>query len=333
MACVISTNVWVFFSGCLILLLTSSASKRRMSFPWRNAGPGFPVMDTLSLPPVAPTTHAALLSCSGQCSLCLLLLVVQMAVLSPVIFFTRTIAFVLSLYAPNTNPQRDDFFEYVSSMADLNLPTVLCGDFNAVFNRTMDWASSDPNDSSRDSSVLLRALFCDCCVTDAWRYCHPSSTAFMWRKPDGSLSSRIDFIGVPLPWAPFVSSCTVVPCAFSDHSLVSLDVPIPDTIQRGPGRWILNKSLLSALSALKSLSSGRLGILRRAALHLCKNGGMWANRRSRALPLPIAPVRRTLLYRLEPCFLTWLYISRVSLIVVMCLVRMPVSPPWPVSQS
>lgn len=143
------------------------------------------------------------------------------------------------------NPQRDDFFEYVSSMVDLNLPTVLCGDFNAVFNRSTDRAGSDPLDTSRDSSVSLRAIFRDCCVTDAWRYCHPSSTAFTLRKSDGSLSSRTDFIGIPLPWAPFISSCTIVPCAFSDHSLVSVDVSIPDSIQRGPGRWILNKSLLS----------------------------------------------------------------------------------------
>ncbi len=152
---------------------------------------------------------------------------------------------VVSLYAPNVNPQRDDFFDYVNSMVDLSLPTVLCGDFNAVFNRSVDRAGSVPFDTSRDSSVSLRALFRDCCVTDAWRHCHPSSTAFTWRKSDGSLSSRIDFVGIPLPWAPFISSCTVVPCAFSDHSLVSVDVSIPDSIQRGPGRWILNKSLLS----------------------------------------------------------------------------------------
>lgn len=61
----------------------------------------------------------------------------------------------------------------------------------------------------------------------------------------GSCSSRIDFIGVPLSWAPFVSLCQIAPCPFSDHSVVSVDVSITDTVQRGPGRWILNVSLLS----------------------------------------------------------------------------------------
>lgn len=144
------------------------------------------------------------------------------------------------------NPQRDDFFDNVSSMVDLNLPTVLCGDFKyAVFNRSTDWAGSDPFDTSRDSSVSLRALFRDCCVIDAWRYCHPSFTAFTWRKSDGYLSSMIDFIGIPLPWAPFISSCTVVPCAFSDHSLVSVDVSILTPSREVRADGFLNKSLLS----------------------------------------------------------------------------------------
>ena len=128
---------------------------------------------------------------------------------------------VVSLYAPNANPQRDEFFAYVSSMVDPSLPTVLCGDFNAVFDWNVDRVGSTPFYPSLDSSVTLRALFQDCCVSDAWRLCHPSSTSFSWRKPDGSSSSRIDFIGVPL------------------------DVSIPDYIQRGPGRWLLNVSLLS----------------------------------------------------------------------------------------
>lgn len=58
-----------------------------------------------------------------------------------------------------------------------------------------------------------------------------------------------------MPWVPFISSCSIVPCAFSDHSLVSVDVSIPDSIRRGPGRWILNKSLLSDKVFAESICS------------------------------------------------------------------------------
>ena len=52
---------------------------------------------------------------------------------------------------------------------------------------------------------------------------------------------RIDLIGCPAVWAPFVSFCNFVPCPFSDHSVVHLcPVPIP----RGPGRWKCNISIL-----------------------------------------------------------------------------------------
>ena len=61
---------------------------------------------------------------------------------------------VVSLYAPNANPQRDEFFAHVSSMVDPSLPTVLCGDFNAVFDRRVDHAGSAPFYPSRDSSVI-----------------------------------------------------------------------------------------------------------------------------------------------------------------------------------
>ena len=45
---------------------------------------------------------------------------------------------VVSLYAPNRNPQRDDFFAYCASMIDPSVPTLFCGDFNAVFDRALD---------------------------------------------------------------------------------------------------------------------------------------------------------------------------------------------------
>ena len=33
---------------------------------------------------------------------------------------------------PNRNPDRDEFFAYCESVIDPSVPTLLCGDFNAV---------------------------------------------------------------------------------------------------------------------------------------------------------------------------------------------------------
>lgn len=101
------------------------------------------------------------------------------------------------------------------------IPTVLAGDFNKVFDRSLDHASSDPFDSSRESSSL-RHLFDSCCAIDIWRYLNPSSSGFTWTRWKGNVASRIDLLGVPYVWVPSVSSCNIVPCPFSDHCAVQL---------------------------------------------------------------------------------------------------------------
>ena len=45
---------------------------------------------------------------------------------------------VVCLYAPNRNPDRNEFFIFCADQIDLSVPTLLCGDFNAVFNQALD---------------------------------------------------------------------------------------------------------------------------------------------------------------------------------------------------
>ena len=151
---------------------------------------------------------------------------------------------VVSLYAPNRNPARDQFFDFVSSSVDPSVPTLLCGDFNVVFDRALDRVGSSSSDSSRESTAALVRLFDSCCVIDTWRYLHPSSHCFTWSRSDGSMSSRIDFVGCPFVWVASVSSCDIVPCPFSDHCAVLFSVSVPDVVPPGPGLWKLNVSVL-----------------------------------------------------------------------------------------
>ena len=79
---------------------------------------------------------------------------------------------------------------------------------------------------------------------DVWRHLHPDVRAYTWLKPDGSLSSCIDLIAFPSTWLHLISSCSIVPCPFSDHDVVFLGFSIPESFPRGPGRWKLNVSIL-----------------------------------------------------------------------------------------
>lgn len=161
------------------------------------------------------------------------------------VFSLHDVEFALAcIYAPNQNPARGDSFNYVSDMIDPQVPTVLCGDFNAIFNCSLDRRGSDVLDVSRESFRALASLFSDCCVVDVWRQLHPGVFASTWMRPDGSVSSRIDLIGCPFSWLHCVSSCEILPCLYSDHSAVSFGCSIPLPLPRGPGRWKLKFSIL-----------------------------------------------------------------------------------------
>ena len=151
---------------------------------------------------------------------------------------------VFCLYAPNRNPARDLFFNQITDAVDPSNPTVLCGDFNSVFDRSLDRRGSSANDNARESTLALTRLFDSCCVVDVWRYLHPHSISFSWTRWNGDLASRIDLIGCPFSWVPSVSSCDIIPCPFSDHCGVLFCISVPSVIPPGPGLWKLNISIL-----------------------------------------------------------------------------------------
>ena len=151
---------------------------------------------------------------------------------------------VLCAYAPNRNPARDLFFDQLVALVDPAIPTVLCGDFNTVFDCSLDRAGSVVDDVSRESTLDLTRLFDACCVVDIWRCLHLTTLAFTWRRWDGSLSSRIDLFGCPYAWIASTEACDILPFPSSDHCALLFRVVIPQTVLRGPGRWKLNISFL-----------------------------------------------------------------------------------------
>ena len=152
---------------------------------------------------------------------------------------------VISLYAANRNPVRNQFLEQLADEVDPSIPTLLCGDFNTVFDRNLDCSGYDSSDTWRESSAELATLFESCCCIDAWRYLHPTSASFSWTRPDGSISSRIDLIGCPYIWVTSMSSCDFISCPYSDHCAVLFSVFVPGIVPPVPGLWKLNASFLN----------------------------------------------------------------------------------------
>ena len=114
----------------------------------------------------------------------------------------------------------------LGDQVDALFPTIVCGDFNTVWDRAVDRRGSASSDSGRESSMVLCSLFRDLAVFDAWRRLHPDGRSFSWTRPDGLMASRIDLFGFPLAWDHFVHLCDIVPCPFSDHDAVCLTQPL-----------------------------------------------------------------------------------------------------------
>lgn len=161
---------------------------------------------------------------------------------------------VLCLYAPNRNPVWDLFFNGISEVIDPSIPTVLCGDFNTVFDRTLDCFGSCADDTSRESTPALTRLSDSCCVVDIWRYLHPTSSSFTWNRWDGRLASRFDLVRCPYPWILSVSACDIIPFPLSDHCALLFTFSIPDVIPPGPGLWKLNVSILQDVDYTKLIT-------------------------------------------------------------------------------
>ena len=81
---------------------------------------------------------------------------------------------VCSVYAPNPNPDRDCFLVDVTTLINPAVPTLLCGDFNTVFDRSVDRRGSCPFDHFCESTAKLVSLFSKCSVVDEWRSLHPT---------------------------------------------------------------------------------------------------------------------------------------------------------------
>ena len=150
---------------------------------------------------------------------------------------------VVCIYAPNTNPECNPFLLSCADLIDPTIPTLLCRDFNAIWDRIKDRRGSSNDSSYRDCSASLHYLFSEACVFDVWRYLHLDTIAFSWMRRDGLLASRINLFGSPLSWAHGVHTGDFVPCSYSDHAAVVLRVSPPVQLFRGPGRWKLNSSI------------------------------------------------------------------------------------------
>lgn len=165
------TNVLLSFSGFMRCLPRQMlfVCKHVIVLRWKSARFGSHLLVFFVLCLQVLIIRVGVLCCFGRLSLSLLFVLglMIMAVLfsvSSVIVETLSVSRAC-MHQIVTQSVRS-FFDDVCERINPSVSTVLCGDFNAVFDRLLEYLGSHPHDTVRESSIALVHLFSSCCVTD-----------------------------------------------------------------------------------------------------------------------------------------------------------------------
>ena len=152
---------------------------------------------------------------------------------------------LFGIYAPTQGHARDQK-KFLHSLQhqlrhmspDASQYIVLCGDFNVHMSK-LDTDSYRFKRSA--SSRLLENVLTEFRLKDVWRFHHPLSRQFTWRRLTPLQQSRIDYVlaSKHLVSNHAVKNIDIHSGILSDHSMVDLEICLYYS-ERGPGLWRFN---------------------------------------------------------------------------------------------
>lgn len=150
---------------------------------------------------------------------------------------------VFSVYAPNEYNARSSFFKNSEQYFNGDEINIVGGDFNDYLSTSLDRSETMsrciPNNSQYRSFISENNL------VDIWRHRNPDKRLYSRRqKVNGTLKqSRIDTFLISRNCMTYTKNIFYRLSSFSDHSYVCIHIDFNE-IERGPGMWILNNTLL-----------------------------------------------------------------------------------------
>lgn len=150
---------------------------------------------------------------------------------------------IISLYAPNDTCERTKFFEFVGKYTENLENIVIGGDFNTSLS-SFDRGSKTKHVINEPCKRLLQ-LIDDNDVYDVWRTRNAHSKVFSWKRISNNelQQSRIDYFLVSKQLSTNIQNVFYNVTSLSDHAFVIMNINC-NNIERGPGLWILNNTLL-----------------------------------------------------------------------------------------
>ena len=167
---------------------------------------------------------------------------------------------LINYYGPNSESAQVKVLERIASYLydmeiDDSVHFVLGGDWNLIFDKTLDFMGGSP--SLKYSSLKrLQSIMIDFNLVDIWRVRNPSFRQFTWHRSNPPKMSQIDFSLISNEMQYNVKFCKHLPSFLSDHSPVILRVSsLADSESRGRGYWKFNNSLTNDNKFVETLKN------------------------------------------------------------------------------
>ena len=155
---------------------------------------------------------------------------------------------LINLYNANSESDQLTVLDLLLSKLDgVNLDgtckTIFGGDFNLIFDSTLDAAGGNPSLKKRSLAKLMNVMQ-KLDVSDIYRVRYPTTKRFTFHRKNPLLQRRLDYFFTSNLLQEFIGDVKVLPSFMSDHSPVSISVNLQSKITRGKYGWKFNNSLL-----------------------------------------------------------------------------------------
>ena len=159
-----------------------------------------------------------------------------------------------NIYAPNTKKEKFEFFNDLYFLLDKvnNDNLVICGDFNMVYDNSLDIVSGEPHDKNIVSKFIKWIDTHN--LIDTWRLTNKSDVDFTWCRSNPFVARRLDYIFSSEVMSHKLISSKHCINTCSDHKMV-LTCFDTNIFKRGPSYWKLNASVLHDKTYIDEMNS------------------------------------------------------------------------------
>ena len=150
---------------------------------------------------------------------------------------------ICNVYGPNSDSPEfyKKFFQELEPFSDI--PVILGGDLNLVLDPEMDKKGGQSSSTHNKSREILLSKMDEYDLVDCFRILNPNEKRYTWHQNSPKVFCRLDFFLTSFGLLNITNITSISHGYKSDHSFITIEIG-NKKLERGPGFWKLNTSLL-----------------------------------------------------------------------------------------